>query len=91
MDIVAEAMANAKISIPGKDAHAMLREWEKEVSAGHQHMRIRMNAVGIDGKGAERKLAESRRETEISEKRLNALIKRNRKAVLGGQGGPIGH
>lgn len=91
MDIVAEAMANAKISIPGKDAQTMLREWEKEVSAGHQHMRVRMNAVGIDGKGAERKLAESRRETEASEKRLNTLIKRNRKAALGAQGSLGGH
>jgi len=59
----------------------MLREWEKEVSAGHQHMRVRMNAVGIDGRGAEMKLKESKRETEVSEKRLNALIKKNRKAA----------
>lgn len=87
MNMVADAMANAKISIPGKDAQAMLREWEKEVSVGHQHMRSRMNAVGIDGRGAEKKLVESKRETEISEKKLNAIIKKNRKAVFGGSGG----
>lgn len=81
-----DIMAGAKINLPGEAGQKMLREWEKEVSAGHQHMRTRMNAVGIDGNGAHKKLVESRRETEVSEKKLNALIKRNRKAVFGGSG-----
>ncbi|TLD32576.1 General negative regulator of transcription subunit 4 [Venturia nashicola] len=88
IDIVAagDIMAGAKINLPGEAGQKMLREWEKEVSAGHQHMRSRMNAVGIDGSGAHKKLVESRRETEVSEKKLNALIKKNRKAVYGGSG-----
>ncbi|KAE9968228.1 hypothetical protein EG328_007682 [Venturia inaequalis] len=88
IDITAagDIMAGARIILPGEAGQKMLKEWEKEVSAGHQHMRTRMNAVGIDGSGAHKKLGESRRETEINEKKLNALIKKNRKAVFGGSG-----
>lgn len=88
IDVVAagDIMAGAKINLPGEEGQKMLREWEKEVSAGHQHMRSRMNAVGIDGSGAQKKLAESKRETDVSEKKLNALIKKNRKLTFGGSG-----
>lgn len=87
VDVRGLATGGTKIMLPGsRDAQAMMREWEKEVSAGHQHMRSRMNAVGIDGSGAHKKLAESKRETEVSEKKLNALIKKNRKAAFGGSG-----
>ncbi|QDS72177.1 hypothetical protein FKW77_004721 [Venturia effusa] len=79
-----DVLAGARINLPGEEGQKMLKEWEREVCIGHQHMRARMNAVGIDGSGAREKLRESKRETEISEKKLNALIKKNRKGVLGG-------
>jgi hypothetical protein len=85
-----EAMATVGAITSGKDKEIFEREMRKQKEL------YEAKAAGIMGSAAgakelEKKLAEAKRESEACEKKLNGLIKKNRKIVgLGGQASGAG-